>query len=164
VTSGEWVSRDEGRGIGNACGGLILESTRVHALCWAWQESSGLRMSSHGRRRGLSPERFYRVSRSGPLALDYGLARQIRGAAVSVMANIAEGFERSGRRELIQFIAVSKSSCGEVLSHLYVALDAGYLSPADFEDLKAKTEEVARILGGLRGALMAKRLGTRPAP
>jgi four helix bundle protein len=102
-------------------------------------------------------QEIYRITRTGPFALDYGLARQIRGAAVSVMANVAEGFERSGRRELSQFIAISKSSCGEVLSHLYVALDAGYLSVADFDQLKAQTKEVARILGGLRVALLAKR-------
>lgn len=109
-------------------------------------------------------QEVYRISRTGAFGRDFELSRQIRGAAVSVMANIAEGFERSGRRELLQFVSVAKSSCGEVLSHLYVALDAGYLSARDFEHLKIKAQEVARILGGLRAALLAKRAAIRHAP
>jgi len=112
----------------------------------------------------LLTQEVYRVTRTGTFNRDFELSSQIRGAAISVMANIAEGFERSGRRELLQFVSVAKSSCGEVLSHLYVGLDAGHLNPQDFEDLKTKTVEVARILGGLRAALLAKRSGTlRPS-
>jgi len=69
------------------------------------------------------------------------------------MANLAEGFERSHRRELLQDLAVAKASCGEVRSHLYVALDAGYLAREEFPSLRADTEEVSRIIAGLRSSL-----------
>jgi four helix bundle protein len=111
----------------------------------------------------LLTREVYRLTRVGAFSRDFELNRQLRGAAVSVMANIAEGFERSGRRELLQFVVIAKSSCGEVLSHLYVALDAGYLNLHDLNCLKAKTEEVARILGGLRGSLLAKRSARQTA-
>ena len=67
----------------------------------------------------------YRVTRQGKLAKDYGLSRQIQRAAVSIMSNIAEGFERGNPREFHQFLSVAKASCAEVRSQLYVALDAG---------------------------------------
>jgi len=107
---------------------------------------------------------IYRVSQAGDFARDYHLARQIRGAAVSVMANVAEGFERSRPGELLQFLSVAKASCGEVLSHLYVAVDAGYLPDREFDRLKKSTEEVSRILGGLRASLAAKRGTSKHLP
>ena len=76
--------------------------------------------------RALTRE-VYRVTRSGPLAHDYDLTRQLRRASISVMANIAEGFERSRRAELLQFLSIANASSGELLSHLYVAQDVGYL-------------------------------------
>jgi four helix bundle protein len=70
---------------------------------------------------------IYEVSRQGSLNKDVGLKAQMQRAAVSIMANLAEGFERGKRTEFHQFISVAKSSCAELRSHLYVALDAGYL-------------------------------------
>jgi len=64
---------------------------------------------------------IYRISKKPTFARDFGLQRQIRDASGSIMANIAEDFERSGSGEFQQFLAVAKGSCGEVLSHLYVA-------------------------------------------
>jgi four helix bundle protein len=100
---------------------------------------------------------IYQVTRRGEFARDFGLARQMQGAAVSIMANIAEGFERGGRGEFHQFLSTAKASWAEVRSHLYVALDAGYLDRTTFTDLLAKAEEVARIVGGLRSAVAMQR-------
>ena len=69
----------------------------------------------------------YRVTRISPFAQDRDLVRQLQRAAISLMSNIAEGFERGGRPEFQQSLSIAKVSCGEVRSLLYVALDAGYL-------------------------------------
>lgn len=74
----------------------------------------------------------YRVSRQERFSKDYGLGRQIQRAAVSIMSNIAEGFERGNPREFHQFLSVAKGSCAEVRAKLYVALDAGYLDEEQF--------------------------------
>ncbi|MBI2886069.1 MAG: four helix bundle protein [Chloroflexi bacterium] len=97
------------------------------------------------------------VTREGPLAKDAGLSRQTQRAAVSVMSNIAEGFERGGRGEFHQFLSTAKASCAELRSQLYVALDAGYLDASQFKQLMATAEEVACIIGGLRAAVQRQR-------
>ena len=99
----------------------------------------------------------YQVTQRGALAKDFGLVGQIQRAAVSIMANIAEGFERGGLGEFHQFLSTAKASCAEVRSHLYAALDAGYLDKATFDDLITQAEEVARILGGLRASIARQR-------
>jgi four helix bundle protein len=102
--------------------------------------------------RKLAPE-IYKVTHKGGFRRDFGLAGQIQRAAVSTMANIAEGFERGGRREFHQFLSTAKASCAEVRSHLYVALDVGYLDPPVFAQLLTQAEEVGRVIGGLRAAV-----------
>jgi four helix bundle protein len=92
----------------------------------------------------------YEATRQGAFAKDYGLSSQIQRAAVSIMSNIAEGFERGGRGEFHQFLSTAKASCAEVRSQLYVALDVGYLDKSVFDRLMQQAEEVARIVGGLR--------------
>jgi len=99
----------------------------------------------------------YLASRHGALARDFGLARQLQRAATSIMANIAEGFERGGRGEFHQFLSTAKASCAELRSHLYVALDVGYLSQPEFDALLKAANEVGRILGGLRVAVARQR-------
>jgi four helix bundle protein len=91
----------------------------------------------------------YKLSGHGAFARDFGLRDQIRRASVSIMANIAEGFERDGTGEFVQFLAVAKGSAAEVLSHAYVALDQGFISKENFDDLAAKTAEVGRMLAAL---------------
>src|SRR5918996_5758171 len=77
---------------------------------------------------------IYRVTRAKKFSKDFSLLHQIQRAAVSVMSNIAEGFERGGNQEFIQFLYVAKASCGEVRSQLYVALDQSYVAPRDCDD------------------------------
>jgi four helix bundle protein len=105
----------------------------------------------------------YGISQSGDLSKDFGLRDQIRRSAVSVMANVAEGFERGGRREFHQFLSTAKASCAELRSHLYVASDAGYLGKEEFRHLMDQAQEVSRILGGLRAAVSEKPKGGLPS-
>ena len=91
----------------------------------------------------------YGISNHGAFAKDFGLRDQIRRASVSIMANIAEGFERDGMGEFIQFLAIAKGSAAEVLSHAYVAFDQDFISKEDFDYLVAKTAEVGRMIAGL---------------
>jgi four helix bundle protein len=97
---------------------------------------------------------IYNKTRQGSFAKDYGLSSQIQRASVSIMSNIAEGFERGGRREFHQFLSTAKASCAEVRSQLYVAHDIGYIDKATFEQLIRQSEEVARIVGGLRVSVL----------
>jgi four helix bundle protein len=80
-------------------------------------------------------QQVYRLTKSEKFIKDFGLRDQIQRATVSIMSNIAEGFERGGNQEFVQFLYVSKASCGEVRSQLYVALDQGYVTDNDSEKL-----------------------------
>ncbi len=99
----------------------------------------------------------YKATQQGAFARDYGLAGQIQRATVSIMSNIAEGFERGSRAEFHQFLSTAKSSCAEVRSQLCVALDVGYLPQPTFDILMSEAEEVGRIVGGLRSAVAKQR-------
>jgi len=92
---------------------------------------------------------IYRVTNRGAFAKDFGLRDQIRRAAVSVMSNIAEGFERGGDKEFTQFVALAKGSSAEVRSQLYVALDQDYIDQDTFDTLFKLTLEISRMLAGL---------------
>ncbi|MCG3179118.1 MAG: hypothetical protein BIFFINMI_01449 [Phycisphaerae bacterium] len=96
---------------------------------------------------------IYQCTCRKPFADDWDLVRQIRRAAVSAMSNIAEGFERSGRKEFQQFLSMAKASCAEVRSQIYVVLDLGYVDPQEFDALMRGGEEPARIIGGLRASI-----------
>ncbi|HUG16515.1 MAG TPA: four helix bundle protein [Thermomicrobiales bacterium] len=100
----------------------------------------------------------YAVTRSGALQSDYGLARQMQRTAVSIMSNIAEGFERSRDGEFHQFLSIAKGSCAELRSQLYIAADVGYVSQDEFQALLGQAEEVARIVGGLRASVDQRRI------
>ena len=76
--------------------------------------------------------------------VDFELRNQIRGAALSAMDNIAEGFERGSNKEFVQFLVISKGSAGEVRSALYAALDEEYLSTPEFERLRERALSVSR--------------------
>jgi four helix bundle protein len=96
---------------------------------------------------------IYSVSDRGGFAKDYGLRDQIRRSAVSVMANIAEGLERNGNQEFTQHLYVAKASSGEVRSHLYVALDQGYISAEEFDMLYEQSAAISRKIHGLIASL-----------
>jgi four helix bundle protein len=100
---------------------------------------------------------IYQVTREGSFARDFGLSGQIQRASVSIMSNIAEGFERGGRGEFHQFLSTAKASCAEVRSQLYVALDIGYLDQSKFNKFLSQAEEVGRIVGGLRASMKIKK-------
>jgi len=105
----------------------------------------------------LLTREVYKASRLGAFGKDFGLSGQIQRASVSVMSNIAEGFERGTRGEFHQFLSTAKASCAEVRSQLYVALDIEYIENPTFNKLKSLADEVGRILGGLRASVARQR-------
>ncbi len=90
----------------------------------------------------------YKISANGTFAKDFGLRDQIRRASISIMSNIAEGFERGGDKEFAQFLSNAKGSCGEVRCQLYAALDEKYLSEIEFKQLSEQSLEVSRLISG----------------
>src|SRR5436190_22553374 len=91
----------------------------------------------------------YKSTATGPFAKNFGLRDQLRRAAISVVSNIAEGFERGGDKEFLQFLSLAKGSCGEVRAQLYVALDQAYINDAQFQELSEKAVEVSRLTAGV---------------
>ncbi len=87
---------------------------------------------------------------------DIRLCSQIQGAAGSVMANIAEGFVRQSNKEFSRYLFIAMSSSAEVRSHLYIALDQGYLSKDAFESIYEQADRTGRIISGLIKYLRAK--------
>jgi four helix bundle protein len=104
---------------------------------------------------------IYAHAKIGPFAKDFGLREQIQRASVSIMGNVAEGFDRGGDKEFIQFLSISKGSCGEVKSHLYVALDQQYVNSTQFDRLYNSADEVGRLLAGFMTYLKQSNLRGR---
>ena len=90
----------------------------------------------------------YACSRQGEFSRDFGLRDQLQRAAVSVMSNIAEGYERGTNKEFIQFLFIAKASAGEVRSQLYIALDLGYIDQDAFRQLNADLFSLSRQISG----------------
>jgi four helix bundle protein len=106
----------------------------------------------------------YKHSQTFPSSELYGLTMQMRRAAISVTANIAEGCERQHRKEFLQFLSVSKGSLAEVETYLMLAKDLGYLSQNDFVDLEVQRKEVGKLLSGLYKSLGRLQDTTRKLP
>jgi len=92
---------------------------------------------------------IYQLTRDPKFSKDFGLRDQIQRAAVSIMSNIAEGFERGGNQEFMQFLYVAKASCGEVRSHLYVALDQSYVAQKDCDDASKSFRRLSIMISNL---------------
>lgn len=97
----------------------------------AWQKAKNLAADIYGKFRNCK---------------DFSFRDQIQRAAVSIGNNIAEGYERKGDRELNKFLFISKGSCGEVRSMLYLALDLGYIDKREFDSMCAQALEISRML------------------
>lgn len=83
---------------------------------------------------GKLTQEIYKLTNVFPFKKDQRLCGQIQKASVSIMANIAEGFDRQSRKEFRKFLNYGSASASEVQSHLYVALDQEYGSDEDFQD------------------------------
>ena len=107
--------------------------------------------------RNLTNE-IYKITSLVTFSRDFALRDQIRRAAISILSNIAEGFERGGDNEFLQFLSVAKGSCGEARAQLYIALDQRYISPAQFEVLSKSANDVSQLISGLMKYLRQSQL------
>ncbi len=100
--------------------------------------------------------KIYALTKVGEFSRDFALRDQIRRSTVSIMSNIAEGFEREGNREFVNFLTIAKASCAETRSQLYVAFDQDYLTQEQFDEIYKELSEIGSLLGGfikyLRGS------------
>lgn len=88
-------------------------------------------------------KRIYPITNRDGFKSDYRFVQQIRAAAGSIMDNIAEGFERTGNKEFLNFLYIAKGSCGEVRSQLIRANDVGYLTQEEFDELYTKCRKLS---------------------
>jgi four helix bundle protein len=89
---------------------------------------------------------IYSISRNGDFAHDFGLVDQIRRASVSIMSNIAEGFERGTKTEFIQFLYIAKGSCGEVRAQIQIAADQKYIRQSDLEKIYPLCQQISGMI------------------
>ena len=124
-------------------------------------------LSVYQRARELT-NRVYQVTRVGTFVRDYSLVDQVRRASLSVMCNIADGFERGTNDEFLDFLLVAKGSCGQVLAQVSVAFDQKYISKTDYGDLTDRCRRISGMLGNLihhlkRSQLSGRKI-ERPSP
>ena len=103
----------------------------------------------------------YALTRCGDFCKDYGLKDQIQRAAVSICSNIAEGFERRGNKELINFLWIAKGSAAEVCSQLYNARDLGYITDEQFKTIYDSSKQIGGMLFNLISSLSSDERRTR---
>ena len=102
-------------------------------------------------------KQIYVITGKKPFSADFGLREQIQKASVSIMSNLAEGFERGSTSEFHQSIVIAKASCAEVRSQLYTSLDIGHITKEEFDVVNSHAIEVARIIGGLKVSVNKQR-------
>jgi len=100
--------------------------------------------------------KVYAITRDNDFKNDLRLSGQIQAASASIMANIAEGFIRRSNREFTQFLFIAMSSAAEVQSHLYIALDQGYITKKKFDAIYEQANKTAMIISGLIKYLRTK--------
>lgn len=108
--------------------------------------------------------RVYEATRDGDFARDFGLVNQIRRASVSIMSNVAEGFERGTNAEFVQFLYIAKGSCGEVRAQLSIAFDQKYISSTDCNDLTDRCRRISGMLSNLINYLRQPQFAGRRVP
>ena len=91
----------------------------------------------------------YELTKKKDFSKDYSLVDQIRRSSISVLSNIAEGFERGSNKEFMQFLYIAKGSCGEVRSQLYIALDQRYTTEEDFNTCKVLCMKISGMISNL---------------
>lgn len=119
---------------------LILRINRFEDL-EIWQEARSL------------CQFIFDVTSKGPFNKDYRFRDQIRASSGSIMDNVAEGYERSGNKEFIQFLSIAKGSCGETRSQCYRAMDFGYIDEESLEELIDRTTNLNRKIAGFMSYL-----------
>ena len=90
--------------------------------------------------------KIYEVSRDGDFKKDLRFVGQIQAAAISTMANIAEGFTRRSDKEFVQFLYIAMASTAEVQSHLYVALDQTYIAKDQFDEIYKQANKTGKMI------------------
>lgn len=103
---------------------------------------------------------IYSVTNKDNFSKDYGLKDQIRRAAVSIVSNISEGFERDSTNHFIYFLLVAKGSAGELRAQIYIAKNQNYITQEEFELLNTKVIEVSKTISGFVSYL--KTLKSKP--
>lgn len=93
-------------------------------------------------------KQIYEISKRAELSKDFGLRNQLQRSAVSIMSNIAEGFERKSKKEFIQFLSIAKASSGELRSQLYITLDLEYLDKDTFNASYNLCEKISKSIAG----------------
>jgi four helix bundle protein len=111
----------------------------------AWQEARKL------------TKKVYELTNKLPFRRDFKLCGQIREASVSIMANIAEGFDRQSKKEFIRFLDYASASASEVQSHLYVALDQEYISEQDFQETYNQAKKTKSLINGFIAYLKGRK-------
>jgi len=101
-------------------------------------------------------QKVYKLTSLNGSFKDFSLKDQLQRAAVSVMGNIAEGFESHRDKEFIKFLEYAKRSSGEVQSHLYVALDQGYITKNQFEEVYNQAQSCKKLCIGMIRYLQRK--------
>ncbi len=95
----------------------------------------------------------YAINNKLSEARDYTLRDQVRKSAISIMANIAEGFERGGAKEFISFLSIARGSVAETKSHLYLSFDRKYIDAAELKEMLSLADEIVRQISALIGYL-----------
>lgn len=97
----------------------------------------------------------FKITTEEPFCRDFRLRDQIRASSGSISDNIAEGFDRGGNKEFVQFLFIAKGSCGETRNQSYRAFDSEYISHEILDDLLSRTETISRKTANLIKTLKA---------